>query len=190
MSISSIGNRSYYMQPYNSATPQTKKQTSENLGYSVGGTTNLTLHIGSDSTGKAATSMAFPNGVSISTYNTEGNDSEYKVKYWDEEGKESEESVNAKDVDPENASFLEMMAYSTYSDQKGYTTDASGAFYLASGGVNSNITYDSTNLNEKTNYKSLVKDFMDLQYRTNNYQGYLSFKNYYDYINENTSSSK
>lgn len=56
----------------------------------------------------------------------------------------------------------------------------------AAGGVNGNITYDSDSTNEKKDYMSMIKEFMQLQYDSNNLSGYLSYKELYDYINDRT----
>ena len=56
----------------------------------------------------------------------------------------------------------------------------------AAGGVNGNITYDSDSINEKKDYMSMIKEFMQLQYDSNNLSGYLSYKELYDYINDRT----
>ena len=61
-----------------------------------------------------------------------------------------------------------------------------GDFMNAAGGVNGNITYDSDSINEKKDYMSMIKEFMQLQYDSNNLSGYLSYKELYDYINDRT----
>lgn len=189
MGISGISNNQIYLQSYKS-TSQYNKQISNNINHFTGASTsNLTLHIGSDDSDKAVSAVAYPNGVSLSVYNSGDSDSDYQVKYWDENGKKQETTVNAKEVDSENASYLEMLAYSAYCNHMGYASNASGDFLLASGGVNADLTYDSSNLTIKANYKSLVQDFMNLQYKSNNYQGYLTIKQYYDYMNDNSSYS-
>ena len=77
-------------------------------------------------------------------------------------------------------------AYTTYSDVEGFTKNAFGDFMNAAGGVNGNITYDSDSINEKKDYMSMIKEFMQLQYDSNNLSGYLSYKELYDYINDRT----
>ena len=49
-----------------------------------------------------------------------------------------------------------------------------------------NITYDFDSINEKKDYMSMIKEFMQLQYDSNNLSGYLSYKELYDYINDRT----
>lgn len=89
---------------------------------------------------------------------------EYLVKYWDEKGEIQEYTVNPKEADPLNASYIEMLAYSTYSDVQGYTLDAYENFMSAAGGTSADLTYDSSNVHEKKNFKSMVQDFMQMQY--------------------------
>ena len=109
-----------------------------------------------------------------------------RVRYWDKEGNYTDTNVQINDVDPRNASYLEMLAYTTYSDVEGFTKNAFGDFMNAAGGVNGNITYDSDSINEKKDYMSMIKEFMQLQYDSNNLSGYLSYKELYDYINDRT----
>ena len=71
-----------------------------------------------------------------------------------------------------------MFAYTTYSDVESFTKNAFGDFMNATGGVNGNITYDSDSINEKKDYMSMIKEFMQLQYD--------AYKELYDYINERT----
>ena len=75
-----------------------------------------------------------------------------------------------------------MLAYSTYSDVQGNTTNAYRDFMSAAGGTSADIEYDSSNVNEKKNYKSMVLDFMQMQYDAGNMSGYLSYKQFYDYM--------
>lgn len=77
-----------------------------------------------------------------------------------------------------------MLAYTTYSDVQGMTSDAYGKFLQAASGVNGDITYDANSINEKKDFVSMVKAFMQLQYDSSNLEGYLAFKEFYDYLKE------
>ena len=47
--------------------------------------------------------------------------------------------------------------------------------------------YDSDSINEKKDYMSMIKEFMQLQYDSEQLlSGYLSYKELYDYINDRT----
>lgn len=51
---------------------------------------------------------------------TDGNP-QYMVKRWGKDGEETEYFVNPTQVQPENASYIDMLAYSTYLDITGQT---------------------------------------------------------------------
>ena len=128
---------------------------------------NITLHMsGTEDSGNALTAVGFPDGSSASVYKADAFDPakpEYRVRYWDKEGNYTDTNVQINGVDPRNASYLEMLAYTTYSDVEGFTKNAFGDFMNATGGVNGNITYDSDSINEKKDYMSMIKEFMQLQ---------------------------
>jgi len=185
LGISSIGGQDY-SQAYQASMSHQKNQSSNGASSFSESTSNITLHLMDEKTGSnAATCVGFPNGVSASVFNTDSNgNSEYQVKYWDNDGIEQEITVDAENVDPSNASFLEMMAYSTYSDEQGKTSDAYGDFLKVVDGTNGTLTYDLNNIDAKTDFKSLTKDFMNLQYSAGNLQGYLSLKQFYDSMDD------
>ena len=144
---------------------------------------------GTEDSGNALTAVGFPDGSSASVYKADAFDPakpEYRVRYWDKEGNYTDTNVQINGVDPRNASYLEMLAYTTYSDVEGFTKNAFGDFMNAASGVNGNITYDFDSINEKKDYMSMIKEFMQLQYDSNNLSGYLSYKELYDYINDRT----
>lgn len=184
MGIGAIGNNSYnnYYQGVN------RKSSNVPFSTQVNNSPTINLKLTDEDTGdRALTCVGFPDGGSASVYKadnyTEANP-QYRVKYWDNEGVEKEYFVNPQNVNPENASYVEMLAYSTYSDMMGTTNDAFGKFLQAAGGVNGDKTYDLSNIDTKMNFKSLVKEFMELQYSAGNLQGYLSYKQLYDYMDE------
>lgn len=61
-------------------------------------------------------------------------------------------------VDPSNASYLEMLAYATYSDVQEMTSDAYGKFLQAANGVNGDIIYDSDSINEKKDISKFISE--------------------------------
>ena len=74
---------------------------------------NITLHMsGTEDSGNALTAVGFPDGSSASVYKSDAYDSanpEYRVRYWDKEGNYTDTNVQINDVDPRNASYLEML---------------------------------------------------------------------------------
>lgn len=149
---------------------------------------NITLCMHDAEGNKATTCVGFPNGGSASVFKSDSyteSNPEYLVKYWDKNGNEQETVVNPKEVTPSNASFIEMMAYSTYLDAQGYTSNAFGDFITSAMGTEVSINYDYNNINKKFDFKTMVKGFMEMQYNAGNLAGYLSFKKFYDYMNIN-----
>ena len=185
MSISSIGRFNYSNYYMRSNNKKTKNVSGFNQNV-CGASSNITLNFsGTEKSGNALTAVGFPDGSSASVYKADDYNSEapeYRVRYWDKAGNFTDTAVNIGSVNPLNASYLEMLAYTTYSDAQGMTKNAYGNFLQAAGGVNGDIIYDAASINEKKNFKSMVKEFMQLQYDCNNLEGYLSFKDFYDYM--------
>lgn len=189
MVIAGVGSYNY-TNYYQNNVNRHSEQASSTFGTSA--SKGIELHMTDGEGTKALTSVGFHNGTSASVFKADNYTEEnpqYLVKYWDEKGEIQEYTVNPKEVDPESASYIEMLAYSTYSDVQGYTTDAYANFMSAAGGTSADIEYDSTNINEKKNFKSMVQDFMQMQYDAGNISGYLSYKQFYDYM-DGTDSKK
>lgn len=148
---------------------------------SLGG---ITLYSQDNSTGKKAlSSVGFPNGESISVFEADDFSKEnpiYNVKYWNESGIESEYIIDPRKVNPENASYLEMAAYTTYLDETGQTEDAFGRFVGAANGANEESVTDVLDMTDKKDFLSMIYDYMQMQYDANNLEGYLSLKSLYD----------
>ena len=148
---------------------------------SLGG---ITLYSQDNSTGKKAlSSIGFSNGESISIFEAGDFSKEnpiYMVKHWDENGVESEYTINPHEVDPERASYLEMAAYTTYLDETGRTEDAFGRFVGAINGVNEGIDVDAMDMTNKMDFLGMICGYMQMQYDANNLEGYLSLKSLYD----------
>ena len=137
----------------------------------------ITLYSQDNSTGKKAlSSVGFPNGESISVFEADDFSKEnpiYTVKHWDENGVENEYTIDPRKINPENASYLEMAAYTTYLDTTGQTKDAFGDFI---GTTND----EAVNRTDKTDFLGIIYDYMQMQYDANNLEGYLSLKSLYD----------
>ena len=185
MNISSITNSNYYMGS-NRAVRNAKNMISNGTLNTECVSSNITLNFsGTEESGNALTAVGFPDGSSASVYKADNYNQanpEYRVRYWDKEGNYTDTNVAINSVEPSNASYLEMLAYTTYSDVQGMTSNAYGNFLQAANGVNGDITYDSNSINEKKDYISMVKEFMQLQYDCGNLVGYLSFKEFYYYM--------
>lgn len=187
MKVSAMGSYNYFSE-VRKATAKAGGTYSESLSNIGNVSSNITLHyFGTEESGNALTAVGFSDGSSASVYKADNYnqaDPEYTVRYWDKEGNYSDTNVKVNEVDPSNASYLEMLAYATNSDARGMTKNAYGNFLQAASGVNGNITYDAESINEKKNYMNMVKEFMQLQYDCNNLTGYLSFQQFYDYMKD------
>lgn len=180
MSISGIGVAVSNVNYYNSKLNRNTNQVSDS--FSATSCINLYMSDG-DTKESALTSVGFPDGGSVSVFKADGYSEEnpqYTVIHWDENGEEKKYNINLRQVNPENASYLEMLAYSTYLDISGQTQNAFGDFINAAGGVNGDLKYDATNINIKMDFKTLVKEFMQSQYSSGNLTGYLSLKHFWD----------
>ena len=127
-----LGTSSYYSQ-------KTKVSTGQSVT-SFGNTAGIHLHMTDPDGGdNALTSVGFPDGSSASVYSAKGY-SEYTVKYWNSNGSISEYEYDADEVDPGNAHYLEMLAFTSHLDLTGQTKNAFGDFISAARGVNGDIT--------------------------------------------------
>ena len=164
MSISGINNynyQNYYAGArYNMA--KTGGEIRGVLSSTSSASSNITLHMSDGgNSGNALTAMGFPDGTSASVFQADDYnpaDPEYRVRYWDKEENYTDTMVKVNDIDPQNASYLEMLAYTSYSDVEGLTKNAFGDFMNAARGVNGNISYDADNIKEKKDYMSMVKE--------------------------------
>ena len=174
MSISGINNYNYpnYYAGARHNMAKTGGRDSGVLSSTSSASSNITLHMSDGgNSGNALTAMGFPDGTSASVFKAD----DYNP---------ADTNVQINGVNPRNASYLEMLAYTTYSDVEGFTKNAFGDFMNAARGVNGNISYDADNIKEKKDYMSMVKELMQLQYDSNNLPGYLSYKELYDYMND------
>ena len=190
MSISGINNYNYpnYYAGARHNMAKTGGRDSGVLSSTSSASSNITLHMSDGgNSGNALTAMGFPDGTSASVFQADDYnpaDPEYRVRYWDKDGNYTDIMVKVKDIDPQNASYLEMLAYTTYGDVEGLTKNAFGNFMSAAGGVNGDLSYNADSINGKKDYMSTIREYMQLQYESNNLSGYLSYKELYDYMND------
>ena len=174
-------------QPYSFNYNRTQKNMiNSKTAYSPATASSITLNYFSNNGGDhALTCVGTPDGGSASVFKSDAYSElnpEYKVKYWDKDGSEKEYLINPREVNPEEASYMEMLAYTTYADVQGYTKDGFGHFITAAGGVNQDQSYSLGNIDTKQNFKTIVAEMMKLQYDNNNLEGYLSYKQLFDYM--------
>lgn len=120
-------------------------------------------------------SIATPeNGGSASAYYASDYSNEtpfITVKGKDYDGKEYEEKVNIKDVDPKNSSFIEMVALSSYLNDKGKLESMN--FLSAPDYANYNQNFQKRSYFDKRDYISSLESLRDMQLKNRNYDSYM-----------------
>lgn len=154
---------------------------------------NINLHIGNedDPDGKAIGLLGFPDGSSTSVFKAQ-NYSEvhpvFKVKTYDSKGNMTEVEIDASKVDPKNATLQEMMALDEYRQLKGEETFGDELMLSAGRLHGDNVSGSYEDFFSKEDWTSEIADFMDMQYKLGNMDGYLRFKKAYDIIMEISNS--
>lgn len=109
------------------------------------------------------------------------------VRVFNSEGIIEDKKVNVNNVDPKNADFLEMYAYSAYLENSGKVPDAHNYFMSAvfDEEMGNDFATNKGIASIKKNYLNLVKEYMELQLETGMYEPYLAIKKLYDFMNSN-----
>ena len=124
----------------------------------------------------AVFAYATPEGNSFSIYKDESYSSEdpwLLVKGVDQKGNAYEERINAKDVNPSNSSFIELMALNTYLVDKGTLKSDIGFF-----------SRENTNDLVKQNHMSILQEWRDMQQKMGNWAGYKQFSDVCNALSE------
>lgn len=133
-------------------------------------------------------------GTSMTVYRPKGFDPEnpvYKVKMWDESGRETEYTVDISKVDPSNCNVAEMYAYSAHLSSTGEYPGALERFIMAQAHQRDSIAnYSAANLFDKTNWLKVIKEVMQMQYTAGNLQGYLEYKGFLSFLLERDSEKE
>lgn len=106
----------------------------------------------------------------------------YKVKLWDRNGNVTERTVDVLKVDERDSDYIDMYAYSSYLTASGKCPVAQSAFVSASAyqhGSDNKMYHD---LFERTDWMGVLKDAMQTQYHAGNLEGYLDFKQFWDFL--------
>jgi hypothetical protein len=193
MSINGIGTNSYQTMGYGTG-KTTKKTNSNNFAGQLNGTSTakisseITLHWFDNEEGdKPVGAVGTPNGGSMTAYKPKDFDESnpvYKVKIWDEAGNVTERTVDISQVDPTSCDEIDMFAYSSYLTDSGKCSNAQSAFMGARADYNSSNDYYNGSP-DKTNWLDVVKQIMQMQYDAGNLEGYLDYKKFWDYLEQN-----
>lgn len=109
-----------------------------------------------------------PNGNSFSIYKGEGYSSNEPWMYVngiDEKGNEYEEKINAKEVNPNDASFVEIMALNSYLVDEGTLKTESLGFFPR----------ENADDLTKQDYMSILQEWRNMQQSMGNLAGYKNF---------------
>ena len=108
----------------------------------------------------------------------------YTMKIWDSNNNLIEErSVNLDEVDINNCDTFDMYAYSCYLSNSGKYPDAMDKYFMMPAQKNGfDTNYDLSNMYEKQDWISVLKDFMDMQYKLGNHYGYMDYKKFHDFL--------
>ncbi len=130
-------------------------------------------------------------GTSMTVYRPKGFDPEnpvYKVKMWDESGKETECMVDISKVDPSNCNVAQMYAYSAHLSSTGEYPGALERFIMAQAHQRDSVAnYSAASLFDKTNWLKVIKEVMQMQYTAGNLKGYLEYKGFLSFLIEKNS---
>lgn len=127
-------------------------------------------------------------GCSVSVYKPQDFDADhpvYRVKSWDAEGNVTERMVDISKVDPRNCDSFDMYAYSCHLTETGEYPDAQMRLMMAQ--AHNRDTYGSftyQNMFDKTNWLTVLKKAMDMQYTAGNRKGYMDYKKFWDFLND------
>lgn len=180
MSISGIGT-SNYITGYATkrAVRNTPANNFENTINSQNSNGVFTLHYFDNEDGDTALGACCNNSGSVTVYKPKDFDPSnpmYKVREWDSNGNMTERMTNVLKVDPRNADFCDMYAYSCYLTDSGAYPDAQDVFMRARG------FYTNDNLSAATNWLNVIKTAMQTQYDAGNMIGYFDYKRFFDFL--------
>lgn len=114
------------------------------------------------------------------------NEPKYLMRIWDNDNNLLEErEVDISELDIKNCDTFDLYAYACHlSDSKEYPDAVNKFLMMPNQGNSYDTDYDVSALFEKNNWLSTLKNFMDMQRNLGNYQGFLDFKKFFDFLME------
>lgn len=191
MNIGAIGTSNYYSGYHNNRV--VPKAGTNSFGDTVvNNTTNIAIHglMGEKTETGDTVVGAWGNavtGTSTTVYkphNFDENNPVYYMKIWDKDGNVTERIVNLNEIDPKNCNSFDMYAYCCYANDSGKNSSAmknfmgSHAYYQGEQGGGS----DYEDLFKQTDWLTVVKNIMDMQYQLGNMKGYMDYKSFFDLL--------
>ncbi len=112
----------------------------------------------------------------------------YKVKIWDAQGNVTEREVNMNEVDVSKCDTFDMYAYSCYLSDTGQYPSATRDFMMTHAHYASEQEFGASTYKDmfsKVDWLSILSQVMQMQSRLGNWEGYLGYKGFYDFLAEN-----
>ena len=108
------------------------------------------------------------------------------MKVWDKDGNVTERMVDVSKVDTTGSDYIDMFAYSSHLSASGECPGAQSAFIRAGANQHGadNRTHDD--LFGMNDWISVLKDAMQTQYDAGNLKGYLDYKQFWDFLDNNS----
>ena len=191
MSIYGIGTAGYPMTGYEPRkTPRSATANNyTNQMSSVTQTTQMSsgtfeLHISNDTDGEAVGATC-GSDYSVTVYQPKDFDPSnpvYKVKVWDKEGNVTERMVDVSKVDTRSGDFIDMFAYTSHLSASGEYPNADSAFMGADAIRHGADGRSYDDLFQKTDWLSVVRDAMQMQFEAKNLEGYMEYKRFLDFL--------
>lgn len=147
-----------------------------------GRVTHCTLHWFDDTQGnEAVMSTSLAGGGSLTVYKPADfnpKDPKYLVKTWDSDGNVTEEEVSLNKVDPSNATYVQMAAYSAYAAKQKLVQNADGLFLAAT----SNLCFETDNIHDKIDFTQIVNNTVQEQLESKNWHMYMQLNTLADFF--------
>lgn len=156
------------------------------------GRSTATLYGADESAGDTAIFMSADllNGSSISVYKTpdfaQGNPV-YKVKIWDKMGNVTERMVDVSKVDPENCDTAEIYAFTADLKESGKGSFEDTVLKAAVAKAVKNAEQKNAgawSFSEKADWVKTVKDIMQSEYSCGDLRGYMAWKKFLGFLEE------
>ena len=142
------------------------------------------LHISNEQDGEAIGAMCGADH-SVTVYKPEDFDAAnpvYKVKIWDKDGNATERMVDVSKIDPRNSDYIDMFAYSSHLTDSGQCPGAQSAFTSSARNQHGMDDTSYQDLFQQTDWVNQLADAMQTQYVAGNFEGYLHYKPFWDFL--------
>lgn len=124
-------------------------------------------------------------GTNMTVYKGQDFDEEepvYHVKIWDEEGGMTKRKVDIAKIDSKNCDEVDMLTFSAHLSTSGQYVQAYFKFVSAKVYAQKKKAACYQDIFQKTDWRAIVRDFMQMQYEAGNVKGYLEYKKFLAFL--------